>query len=212
MKQLLNPRAIVSLALAAMLVGLGVFLSDALSVIRKEDRFLITRHEQGVGMLTEQPITQSMTVPEDGLIELRVMVSNYGKKVRSGALTLRLLDEAGQVLAENDYAADTLKNNAFVTLANLPNLAKGTKIVLEASSTITDNKGVTLRAGEIALRDAAPVLKLADGTVQDGLALNISLGVQIHTAAWMPAMVCYLAALCVLTALPMTVRKKENAR
>lgn len=210
MKRLLTPRCLLSLVLAAVLVGLGIFLSDALSVISREERFLITRHEQGIGMLTEQPITQSLTVPEEGLVDLRVMVSNYGKKVRTGEMKLRLLDDAGRVLAESVYPADTLKNNAFVTMDQLPAIAKGQRVTLEATSTITDHKGVTLRAGEIALQDAAPVLTLADGTVQDGLALNLSLGVETRKAAWMPAMLCFLMALCLLVALPMTM-KKENA-
>ena len=69
-----------------------------------------------MGQLTATPVTQTFTVTENSMKALEVMFSNFNERVETGTLTLTLTDEAGNVLAQQDYPVADLKNNAFITL------------------------------------------------------------------------------------------------
>ena len=174
---------------------------------------LISRHKQGVGMLTGQsPVQQTFQARRGKLSAVSVMTSTYNKKLREGTLSLTLTDGEGAVLAEQTYEVSALKNNAFVTL-KLPAPIKdseGKTFALHASSTCTEEKGVTLRMGPLEGADGAAVLTLTDGTTDTENALNLRCTYTDTVYGLLSGAALLLAALCFAACVPLSGRKERG--
>lgn len=188
----------------------AAFLGDTIE--RREVLSYVGRHKTGVGQLTDQPVTQTFTVPHNGMTAVEVMVSNYNKKLHEGTLTLTLLDSAGQTIATQRFDVSQLKNNAFVTLPAAVEHSAGQTYTLCAVSDCTEEKGVTLRMGP--RHDTAPagVLTLPDGTQDTENLLNLRVACTAVQHTWQGAYVLGALGLFCLLCLPLTGKEKTHAQ
>ncbi len=200
------------LAMAVILAicAVAAYLTDTTSTESSDG--LIGPHKQGIGALTEpSPVQQVFQAQHDSLSAVSVMVSTYNKKLREGTLTLTLLDMEGRLLAEQTYEVSALKNNAFITLtlpAPIRNSA-GQTFALHASSTCTEQKGVTLRMGPLENADGATVLTLANGTTDAENALNLRCTYTETVYGLLSGAALLLAALCFAACVPLSGRKER---
>lgn len=212
MRHFFTPGRIFCLMMTLALLGLGVagLLADTQTVTAETS--LIEAHKQGVGMLTAQGASQTFVAPENNLAAVSVMFSNYAKKVKEGTLTLQLTDEAGVVLARQDYPVSELRNSAFVTLelpAAIPDSA-GRGYTLTAASDCVEQKGVTVRMGPLDAPREGLTLTLADGATDTENAMNLRLVYRTTAYGWMAAMTCFLAALCFAACIPLAGGKERR--
>ena len=201
---------LLAMALIFSVLGTVGLFQDA--QVRQTETSLIAKHQKGIGMLTEQGASQSFTAGEENLAAVSVMFSNYSKKVKAGTLTLWLLDEDGALLASADYPVGELRNNAYVTLT-LPKAignSAGKRYTLHISSNCTEQKGVTVRMGELDAPAEGTVLTLPDGTSDSTNAMCIRLTYENTVPGTMAAFTCWLVALCFVACLPLAGRKERR--
>lgn len=207
-----TPPRLVLLGIALLLLvgSAAAFLCD--TVVQEESLAYVGRHKTGVGQLTDQPVTQTFTVPRDGLTAVEVMVSNYNKKLHEGSLTLSVLDSAGQTVGTQRFDVSALKNNAFVTLPVSAEKSAGQTYTLSAVSDCTEAKGVTLRMGPRQSDLPGGVLTLADGTqdTENFLNLRIQCATTHHT--WQGAYILGALGLFCLLCLPLTGKERAHAQ
>lgn len=199
------------LAVVLLACGLAAYLGDTLS---NESSFAyVGRHRSGVGQLTATPVTQTFTVTENSMNALEVMFSNFNERVETGTLTLTLTDEAGNVLAQQDYPVADLKNNSFITLTLPTPVANsaGKLYTLSATSDCTEGKGVTLRMGP--LNEGAPggTLTLQDGSTDTENCLNMRTLHSQVVYGWQSCYVLVALALCCLACVPLAGKEKAHA-
>ena len=166
-----------------------------------------------MGQLTATPVTQTFTVTENSMKALEVMFSNFNERVETGTLTLTLTDEAGNVLAQQDYPVADLKNNAFITLTLPTPVANsaGKLYTLSATSDCTEGKGVTLRMGP--LNEGAPggTLTLQDGSTDTENCLNMRTLHSQVVYGWQSCYVLVALAVCCLACVPLAGKEKAHA-
>ncbi len=211
MKRFFTPGRIVCLLLTAALLGLAVLAWFWMSRTLTVTESLVTQHRTGVGMLTEEPVTQTFTCLEDGMTQVNVMFSNYNKKLKTGTLTLTLRDASGEVIASETMEVASLRNNAFVSIGtDRPLSSKGKTYTLSAVSDCVEQKGVTLRMGPVSDSGAAGALTLQDGSTDTQNALNLTVECRTVDYGWQPAALLVLMAVCAAAAVPFAGRKERD--
>lgn len=197
---------------AVVLCALAVLVYFTDTLAGEDNAQLIGRHKSGVGMLTAQPATQTFRAQENGLFSVDVMVSNYNKKVKEGTLNLWITDEAGQELARLELPVSEVKNNAFVTLpfTAVQESSAGVLYTLHASSDCVEQKGVTVRMGEMEATSTDLLLTQPDGTATYDSAMNLRLNYQTTAPGTMGAAALGLCALALIAVVPLGSRKERR--
>ena len=213
-KQASQTGARVFLILLALVLACGsvaVFLLDT----RTDETVFdyVSKHRTGVGQLTDQPVTQAFTFTQDHPLAVEVMFSNYNKKPKSGTLTLTLTDSTGKEVASQTWEVSELRNNAFVSLPLTVSVdhAAGSIFTLNATSTCTEGKGVTLRMGDRAEDAPAGTLTLADGSVDTESMVNLRVVYGKKTYGWQGAYALAALTICALLCLPLTGKERKHA-
>ena len=202
---------LIILALLFALGAIAAYFADG--VDRSESVNIAPVMSAGIGQLTTEPLArQTFVCDRAGLASIDVMYSNYNRKVQAGTLTLTLLDSAGATVAEHTWEdLGALKNYTYITLS-FPAIAgsAGQSYTLAASADCTDQRGVTLRMGELETPLEGFALTQADGTPAEGQALTMRLNCVSRSGGTLAAATMAMIALCLFACVPLPGRKEAR--
>ena len=201
---------LIILALVLALGAIAAYFADG--VERRESDAVAPVMSAGIGQLTIEPLARlTFVCGRDGLTSVDVMYSNYNRKVQEGTLTLTLADMSGAIVAQHTWDdLGALKNYTYITLSFAPQRGSAGKgYVLMASADCTDQRGITLRMGDLEVPMEGAALTLADGTAAEPTqALSMKLNYSARSGGTLAAATLALLALCLIACAPLPGRKE----
>ena len=174
---------------------------------------IVPLHKIGIGPLSsDSPASQTFTAREQDFSSLDVMISNYNKKVKTGTLTMWIVNDRGDEVGRITMEVSGIKNNAFVSipLQAVQTDSLGKEFTLYATAEGVDQKGVTIRSGAIPEPDGSMVLTRADGTTDTENALYLRLNYTHTIYGIMAGMTFLLLAMCFAACIPFAGKERNH--
>lgn len=170
-------------------------------------------HKAGIDpLMADSPASQTFKAKERDFSSLDVMISNYNKKVRTGTLTMWVVNDRGVEVGRITVEVSGVKNNAFVSIPFQPAQtdSEGKSFTLYATAEGVDQKGVTIRSGPIAEPDGSMVLTRADGSTDTENALYLRLNYTHTIYGIMAGMTFLLLAMCFAACIPFAGKERNH--